>query len=268
MGIMAGSGGIGGSVAIGGKPGIMGGSGGFSRSCTMANLPSAKQARKIEKASKNHESTWILVTTFLSHRAGVTDICLTVRGCVCSASLDRSVRIWDPFHHICLQELKGHEDGVNALFFVPSDGNSLWTASRDGTLGVWVPKEGREEVNRKVGGEEGQEFKRELNKAYVTYQKNLERDRNSQGGEGGNGEPEGVEEGTSLEKKIQIIDKNIAGLKEMSVGNSTNKEKALRLCDHILRDLKVRLVVLFCFDFFFSNHKIPFDGSGGDCTFC
>ena len=64
-----------------GGGGGMGGEGGgglfssLSRSSTaVALLPQNGNVRKIEKVSKNYETTWVLVTTVMSHRAGLTNL--------------------------------------------------------------------------------------------------------------------------------------------------------------------------------------------------
>ena len=55
-----------------------------------------------------------------------------------SASLDRTIRIWDAATYEVLATLTGHADGVNGLAFSP-DGARLASASHDGTIKFWDP---------------------------------------------------------------------------------------------------------------------------------
>jgi WD40 repeat protein len=60
-----------------------------------------------------------------------------------SASIDGTVRLWDPTTGQCLQTIKGHHNyGVRAIAF-SKDGKMLALASTDGTVWLWDPTTGQ-----------------------------------------------------------------------------------------------------------------------------
>ncbi len=66
-----------------------------------------------------------------------------------SASLDKTVRIWDatPLERSLTPEhltLRGHTGAVTDVAFHPTDGRSLVSAGTDGTVQMWDPRSGKE----------------------------------------------------------------------------------------------------------------------------
>ena len=55
---------------------------------------------------------------------------------IASASLDRTVRLWDSATGSCHSTLEGHSDTVTAVTFSP-DGKLIASASRDRTVRLW-----------------------------------------------------------------------------------------------------------------------------------
>jgi WD40 repeat protein len=58
---------------------------------------------------------------------------------IISASLDKTIKIWDANSENCLQTLKGHEDSVITAKYSP-DGTKIISSSRDGIIKIWKEK--------------------------------------------------------------------------------------------------------------------------------
>jgi WD40 repeat protein len=58
---------------------------------------------------------------------------------IISASLDKTIKIWDANSGNCLQTLKGHEDSVITAKYSP-DGTKIISGSRDGIIKIWKEK--------------------------------------------------------------------------------------------------------------------------------
>ena len=56
-----------------------------------------------------------------------------------SASLDHTIRLWDPHTGHCIGYLEGHKDSVSALVFSPNSRFivSLAKTPKDGTIRLW-----------------------------------------------------------------------------------------------------------------------------------
>ena len=169
---------------------------------------------------------WVLVETINSHKGRINNFCIVKSGLVCSASFDRTVRFWDPVSRVCTQELSVHEDSVTCVVSTPE--SSFWTGSLDESLCLWTENEARQEPC-------DSSFVDQLNDAYKSQH------RNPSVGTGGVEGEVGTEvrkEDLTLEERIEIIDRNIAGLKEMNRSHVMDMKKATQLCNIILKDLK------------------------------
>ena len=58
---------------------------------------------------------------------------------IVSASVDKTVKIWDVENGECLRTLKGHRDWICSAVFSP-DGTKIVSASRDKTVKIWNVK--------------------------------------------------------------------------------------------------------------------------------
>lgn len=70
----------------------------------------------------------------LSGHAGRVTAVLFWRGLLVTASLDHSVRVWEPASGVCVAVLRGHQDAVNALVL---QGDQLFSGSDDGAVLCW-----------------------------------------------------------------------------------------------------------------------------------
>ena len=73
------------------------------------------------------------VDTLASHTGRIYDI-MFHKQCIFSASVDRTINIWDANSHECLHTFRGHTDGVNAICM---SGEHLASASSDKTIKIW-----------------------------------------------------------------------------------------------------------------------------------
>lgn len=73
-------------------------------------------------------------------------------GCYLATCIRTVVMLWDVNANTCVQALAGHEDDVNSASF-SADGNSVVTASKDGTVRVWSATSG--ECSQKLAGHIG-----------------------------------------------------------------------------------------------------------------
>ena len=67
-----------------------------------------------------------------------------------SASIDQTVRLWDPATGQEVQKLEGHTDGIMAVAF-SQDGSQLASASGDQTVRLWDPATGQEMQKLEIG---------------------------------------------------------------------------------------------------------------------
>jgi hypothetical protein len=87
----------------------------------------------------------LLLRELAGHTDRITALAYSSRGVhrLASASLDRTVRVWDPDRGEPLQVLRGHSAGVRALAFTP-DGKRLVSAGLDRAVTLWDPVTGEE----------------------------------------------------------------------------------------------------------------------------
>ncbi len=85
------------------------------------------------------------ITMLRGHENGVTGIAFHPDGRrVATASLDRTVRLWDVATGAEIRVMRGHESNVRSIAFSPPDGRLILTASDDRTARLWDTETVRE----------------------------------------------------------------------------------------------------------------------------
>lgn len=113
--------------------------------CAVAFAPDGKVlALGIGKRVALHGHDGKLIREMNRHGDEITALAFTPSGkLLASASLDRTIRIWDPASGKEARVLEGHKDAVLALAF-SADGKLLGSASRDKTARLWDAGTGKE----------------------------------------------------------------------------------------------------------------------------
>jgi sugar lactone lactonase YvrE len=89
------------------------------------------------------------------HRGAVTALAITPRGLLASASMDRTVRLWDLLQFRELHTLNGHHQAVRSLAFT-ADGRRLASGASDRVIRLWEMPTGQ--PSRVLGGTVGSVF--------------------------------------------------------------------------------------------------------------
>jgi len=90
-----------------------------------------------------------------THRGAVTALAITPRGLLASASMDRTVRLWDLLQFRELHTLNGHQQAVRSLAFT-ADGRRLASGASDRVIRLWEMPTGQ--PSRVLGGTIGSVF--------------------------------------------------------------------------------------------------------------
>ncbi|CEJ62717.1 hypothetical protein PMG11_11209 [Penicillium brasilianum] len=90
------------------------------------------------------DETWSLcLQTLEGHSNSINLIVWSPDGSrLASASIDKTVRIWDSATGQCSSTLEGHSDSVNSIAW-STDGSKITTASGDKTIKIWDPATGQ-----------------------------------------------------------------------------------------------------------------------------
>lgn len=89
------------------------------------------------------ESWSSCLQTLEGHRSPVSSIAWSPDGSqLASASVDNTVKIWDPATGQCASTLEGHGNSVRSIAWSP-DGSRLASASYDNTVRIWDPATGQ-----------------------------------------------------------------------------------------------------------------------------
>jgi len=113
-----------------------------------SNLPNVQKL--VEQARKWNVAPWLcplmpsetpsnaaLLSTLVGHTDGVGRLAITPDGRkVVSASIDRTLKVWDLDYGAEVQTLRGHTDAVTAVAVTPN-GRWVISGSKDRTLKVW-----------------------------------------------------------------------------------------------------------------------------------
>ncbi len=109
---------------------------------TMAQNSYKSQNSNFEKVNKN-KVEFVLDKTLRGHSAGVQNIRFSPDGkWIASASLDRTIIIWDVKTGILRHRLRSHSASVYEVTF-NKKGNLLASASEDGTVCLWDSRYGK-----------------------------------------------------------------------------------------------------------------------------
>ena len=75
--------------------------------------------------------------TLRGHHESVLCVIQLTNGCICSSSLDRSIKIWNFNTHKCEYSLFGHNDDVSCIIQSKQRENILYSSSDDRTIKIW-----------------------------------------------------------------------------------------------------------------------------------
>ena len=89
---------------------------------------------------------------FNGHHAAITDLCWSPCEMLLSASLDCTVRLWNPKHEQCLSIFQ-HTDCVSSIMFNPAKDSEFVSGSMDGMIRTWDIAERKLIAWKEVTGE-------------------------------------------------------------------------------------------------------------------